>query len=86
MTRRQSTPRSSVRERVVETEIARLPPDEAALLRMRFGLRQRARTIAEIATLRGLTRAQVRRLQARALKRLRRQSVAADGTIEWDEV
>ena len=69
-----------------EAEINKLPPDEAALLRLRFGLRQRPQTLAEVAATLGLTLREARRLEARALQRLRWLSVLMPRENDWDEI
>lgn len=62
----------------VEAEIAQLPAPEATVLRMRYGLRRRPRTIAQVADAVGVSLATARRLHGRALQRLRRLSLTRD--------
>jgi DNA-directed RNA polymerase specialized sigma24 family protein len=77
---------SRSRERAAEAEVAKLPSDEAAFLRMRFGVGQPHERIAEIAAASGWSFAEVQQIQARALKRLRWRSLRANAHTEWDEV
>ena len=58
-------------ERLAEAEIAKLPPDEAAVLRMRYGFGERALPMTEIAEVLGLLFIDALRLHAAALHRLR---------------
>ena len=74
------------REFATDAELAKLPRDEAALLRMRYGLGERPRTPAEVADALNLSCRDAARLHVRALQRLRWRSMAANDDTEWDEV
>jgi DNA-directed RNA polymerase sigma subunit (sigma70/sigma32) len=66
--------------------LARLPFDEAAILSMRFGLCGRPHTVAEAAAACHLSAARVRRLEARALKRLRWRSLSVGDALDAGSV
>jgi RNA polymerase primary sigma factor len=56
----------------IETALSTLPPRDAKVLRLYFGLEGgREHTLEEIGSLLGVTRERVRQLRDRALKRLR---------------
>ena len=60
------------RERGVEQALSTLPPRDAKVLRLYFGLEGgREHTLEEIGSMLGVTRERVRQLRDRALKRLR---------------
>ena len=57
----------------VEGVLATLPPREARVLRLRFGLNgERSRSLREVGDLLGVTHERVRQIAARALRRMRR--------------
>ncbi len=67
----QSAFNSLLREKV-EDVLATLPPREARILRLRFGLQNgRAYTLEEVGQKFGLTRERIRQIEGRALRRLR---------------
>ncbi|HTK42207.1 MAG TPA: RNA polymerase sigma factor RpoD/SigA [Gemmatimonadales bacterium] len=58
----------------LETALASLPPRDAKVIRLYFGLDDgRARTLEEIGRMMGVTRERIRQLRDRALKQLREQ-------------
>jgi RNA polymerase primary sigma factor len=67
----QSTYSSLLREKVQEV-LETLPPREARILRLRFGLENgRAYTLEEVGQKFGLTRERIRQIESKALRRLR---------------
>jgi RNA polymerase primary sigma factor len=67
----QSAMNTLLREKV-EDVLATLPPREARILRLRFGLQNgRAYTLEEVGQKFGLTRERIRQIEGRALRRLR---------------
>lgn len=67
----QSAQQNLLREKVEEV-LATLPPREARILRLRFGLQNgRAYTLEEVGQKFGLTRERIRQIEGRALRRLR---------------
>lgn len=69
-----------------EADLSRLPAPEAALLRMRYGLGERQRTMADAAAALGISKAAAHRLHDCALQRLRWLSLAPAAGNDWDEV
>ena len=62
---------SLLREKI-EAVLSTLPPREARILRLRFGLQNgRAYTLEEVGQKFGLTRERIRQIEGRALRRLR---------------
>ena len=58
----------------LETALASLPPRDAKVIRLYFGIDDgRARTLEEIGRMMGVTRERIRQLRDRALKQLREQ-------------
>ncbi|MEK6572930.1 MAG: sigma-70 family RNA polymerase sigma factor, partial [Chloroflexota bacterium] len=67
----QSAFNTLLREKV-EDVLSTLPPREARILRLRFGLQNgRAYTLEEVGQKFGLTRERIRQIEGRALRRLR---------------
>ena len=67
----QSTYANMLREKVQEV-LDTLPPREARILRLRFGLENgRAYTLEEVGQKFGLTRERIRQIESKALRRLR---------------
>lgn len=63
-----------LKEKIAEV-LARLPPRESEILRLRFGIGEgKGRTLEEVATIIGVTRERIRQLEAQALKRIRHTS------------
>lgn len=77
--------RHTAPRRGVSAEIDKLLRVEAALLRLRFGVRQPPRTTAETAAVMGCSAAAVRRLEHSALRKLRWFALATNGGNESDE-
>jgi RNA polymerase primary sigma factor len=60
------------RHRDLEDRLRELPPRDAKVVRMRFGLDgQKPMTLDEVGEIYGITRERVRQLETRSLKRLR---------------
>jgi RNA polymerase primary sigma factor len=60
------------RHRDLEERLRELPPRDAKVVRMRFGLDgQKPMTLDEVGEVYGITRERVRQLETRSLKRLR---------------
>ena len=67
----QSALQNLLRDKVEEV-LGTLPPREARILRLRFGLQNgRAYTLEEVGQKFGLTRERIRQIEGRALRRLR---------------
>ncbi len=67
----QSTYANLLREKVQQV-LETLPPREARILRLRFGLQNgRAYTLEEVGQKFGLTRERIRQIEGKALRRLR---------------
>jgi len=67
----QSTYTNLLREKVQEV-LETLPPREARILRLRFGLENgRSYTLEEVGQKFGLTRERIRQIESKALRRLR---------------
>jgi DNA-directed RNA polymerase sigma subunit (sigma70/sigma32) len=91
MTKRSTRRRSPGRRRFsrsVQADLDRLSPQEAKLLRLRFGLRQPPRTLEEVAAALGLPATEAERRETTALQRLRWLSLPESCRNEngWDEV
>ena len=66
----------------LETALAALPPRDAKVLRLYFGLDDgKSRTLEEIGRMMGVTRERIRQLRDRALRQLREQGVTKDPTV-----
>lgn len=67
----------SIRTDLLRRKIAALPPREAEIIRMRFGLREQApMTFTEVGSVLGVSRERVRQIEHRALVRLRCQELS----------
>ena len=68
----------------IESALSTLPPRDAKVLRLYFGLEAgREHTLEEIGSMLGVTRERVRQLRDRALKSLRAHDAAATLHDEW---
>jgi DNA-directed RNA polymerase sigma subunit (sigma70/sigma32) len=63
-----------------------LPSEEAAVLWTHYGIGERPRTMAEVAAVLGRSLTEARRLNRRALRRLRSRALTASDDTQWDEV
>jgi RNA polymerase primary sigma factor len=73
---------TALEREALETQLARLNPREQIVLRARFGLDARARTLAELGEELDITRERVRQIEAKALGKLRHPSLARTWTGE----